>query len=167
MGRFYAPGSSRRARRRGGGIRELRAQIELTRREVPQLSHLSDHMGFGALGPQVVALVGRLAREYRLDIDPEALGVRFVGWDGKPATSAEKVASFVRVLDRLTPGTWLFVDHPALDTPEMRATGHVGYEGVAVDRQGVSDAWTSPAAAAAVRRRGVELIGYRDLALKR
>jgi predicted glycoside hydrolase/deacetylase ChbG (UPF0249 family) len=146
--------------------RELRAQIELTRREVPHLSHLSDHMGFQALGPEVVALVKRLALEYRLDVDPEPLGVKWVGWDGKPATPAEKVESFARVLGKLEPGTWLFVDHPALDTPEMRATGHVGYEGVAIDRQGVTDAWTSPAANLIVTRRGIELIGYRDLVRK-
>ena len=143
--------------------RELRAQIELTKREVPQLSHLSDHMGFQALGPEVAALVKRLAVEYGLDIDPEALGVQWVGWNGKPETSAQKVESFVRVLEGLSPGTWLFVDHPALDTPEMRATGHVGYETVAVDRQGVTDAWTSPAVRAVVTRRSIELIGYKDL----
>ena len=45
----------------------------------------------------------------------------------------------------------------------MRAIGHVGYENVAVDRQGVTDAWTSAAVKAAVARRGIELIGYRDL----
>ena len=146
--------------------RELRAQIELTRREVPHLSHLSDHMGFQALGPEVAALVKQLATEYRLDIDPEALGARWVGWDGKPVTPAEKVASFARVLEALSPGTWLFVDHPALDTAEIRATGHVGYEQVAVDRQGVTDAWTSPTARDIVARRGIELIGYRDLARK-
>jgi hypothetical protein len=146
--------------------RELRAQVELAKREVPQLSHLSDHMGFQALGPEVAALVKRLAAEYRLDIDPEALGARWVAWSGKPVTSAEKVASFTRVLEALSPGSWLFVDHPALDTPEMRATGHVGYEQVAVDRQGVTDAWTSPAVKEIVKRRGIELIGYRDLARK-
>ena len=70
--------------------RELRAQIELTKREVPQLSHLCDHMGFQALGPEVVALVKRLAGEYRLDIDPEASGVKWVGWDGKPETPARE-----------------------------------------------------------------------------
>ncbi len=144
--------------------RELRAQIELARREVPQLSHLSDHMGFEALGPEVVALFKRLAAEYRLDVQPETLGVQFVGWPGKPATSAEKVAAFTRVLEGLGPGTWLFVDHPALDTPEMRAVLHVGYEMVAVDRQGVTDAWTSPAVKEIVQRRGIQLIGYRDLA---
>jgi hypothetical protein len=58
------------------------------------------------------------------------------------------------------------VDHPALDTPEMRAVGHVGYENVAADRQGVTDAWTSPAAMEVVRRRGIELVGYRDLVRK-
>lgn len=146
--------------------RELRAQIELTLREIPHLSHISDHMGFQALGPEVAALVKRLAAEYRLGVDPEALGVKWAGWDGKPATSAEKIASFARVLEALSPGTWLFVDHPALDTPEMRATGHVGYEQVAVDRQGVTDAWTSPGAREIVARRGIELIGYRDLARK-
>jgi chitin disaccharide deacetylase len=146
--------------------RELRAQIELTRREVPQLSHLSDHMGFESLGPEVGALVKRLAVEYGLDIDPQANGAKWVGWDGKPETSAQKVESFVRVLDRLGPGTWVFVDHPALDTPEMRAVGHVGYETVAVDRQGVTDAWTSGAAKDAVRRRGIELVSYKDLVRK-
>jgi predicted glycoside hydrolase/deacetylase ChbG (UPF0249 family) len=143
--------------------RELRAQIELAKREVPHLSHLSDHMGFQALGAEVVALVKRLAGEYGLDIDPESLGVKWVGWDGKPEAPSQKVESFVRVLEGLGPGTWMFVDHPALDTPEMRAVHHVGYETVAVDRQGVTDAWTSAAARDVVRRRGIELIGYKDL----
>jgi predicted glycoside hydrolase/deacetylase ChbG (UPF0249 family) len=143
--------------------RELRAQIELAKREVPHVSHLSDHMGFGALGPEVVALVERIAAQYGLPARAGD-GVRHVGWDGNPRTSAEKVASFGRVLEALGPGTWIFVDHPALDTPEMRATGHVGYEDVAVDRQGVTDAWTSAQAKEIVKRRGIELIGYEDLA---
>jgi hypothetical protein len=146
--------------------RELRAQVELAKREVPQLSHLSDHMGFQALGTDVAALVRRLAAEYELDIDPGALGVRSIGWYGAPEAPADKVASFARLVEELGPGTWLFVDHPALDTPEMRATGHVGYEQVAVDRQGVTEAWTSPAVKEIVKRRGIELIGYRDLARK-
>jgi hypothetical protein len=59
----------------------------------------------------------------------------------------------------------MFVHHPALDTPEMRAVGHVGYDNVAVDRQGVTDAWTSPAAKGIVDRRGIELMGYKDLVI--
>jgi predicted glycoside hydrolase/deacetylase ChbG (UPF0249 family) len=143
--------------------RELRAQIALTKREVPQLSHLSDHMGFGSLGPEVKSQVARLAVEADLAIDPEAFGARNAGWDGKPVSPAEKVESFVRFIDRLSPGTWLFVDHPALDGDEMRAVHHVGYEAVAVDREGVTEAWTSPRVVDAVKRRGIELIGYKDL----
>lgn len=143
--------------------RELRAQIELARREVPQLSHLSDHMGFQSLGPEVAALVMRLAVEHGLDIDAEALGARPVGWYGRPESPADRVASFTRLVEGLGPGTWVFVDHPALDTPEMRATGHAGYEQVAVERQGVTDAWTSPEVKEIVNSRGIELVGYRDL----
>jgi predicted glycoside hydrolase/deacetylase ChbG (UPF0249 family) len=143
--------------------RELRAQIDLARRRLPRLSHLSEHMGFTSLGPEVAALVKRLAGEYALDIDPEAYGVKHLRWGGPAETSAEKIERFALALDGLVPGTWLFVDHPALDTPEMRAIHHLGNETVAVDRQGVTDAWTSPQARDAVRRRRIELISYRDL----
>jgi predicted glycoside hydrolase/deacetylase ChbG (UPF0249 family) len=142
---------------------ELRAQIELTRREVPQLSHLSGHMGFASIGEEVGALVKRLAVEYGLDIDTGALGVKRLGWQGPRTTPAEKVETFARMMEELGPGTWLHVDHPAYEDPEMRQVRHVGYEDVAVDRQGVVEAWTSPKVREIVERRGIELIGYRDL----
>ena len=59
---------------------------------------------------------------------------------------------------------YMFVDHPGLDTPEMRAIHHVGYENVASDRQGVTDTWTSPRVRDAIKAKGIQLIGYRDLA---
>jgi len=146
---------------------ELRAQIALARREIPQLSHLSTHMGFGGLAPEVESLVGRLAGESGLLIDLDALGVKRTEWSGPHATPEEKVTSFVRMLEGLSPGTWLFVDHPALDSEEMRAVHHVGYEDVAVDREGVVEAWTSPLVKEAVRRRGIVLVSYRDAAAGR
>jgi hypothetical protein len=57
----------------------------------------------------------------------------------------------------------LFVDHPGLDSPELRAIHHVGYEDVAVDRQGVTDLWTNEKVKAAIRKSGVQLISYNDL----
>jgi len=143
--------------------RELRAQIELTRRAVPHLSHLSGHMGFAAIGEEVGGLVKRLATEYGLDIDPQEHDVQWLRWDGPKETPAEKVETFARMLESLEPGTWVFVDHPAYDGPEMRAVHHVGYEDVAVDRQGVVEAWTSAKVKEIVARRGIELMGYRDL----
>jgi predicted glycoside hydrolase/deacetylase ChbG (UPF0249 family) len=145
---------------------ELRAQIELTRREVPHLSHLTGHMGFASLGEEVAALLERLAVEFDLDIDPREHGVQPLRWEEPRETPEQKVATFARMLENLGPGTWLFVDHPALDVPEMRAIHHVGYEDVAVDRQGVVEAWTSPKVKEIVARRGIQLIGYRDLAGK-
>jgi hypothetical protein len=56
-----------------------------------------------------------------------------------------------------------FDEHPGVDTPEMRAIGHPGYENVAEDRDGVTKALTSPKVKAAVQRRGIRLISYGDV----
>ena len=57
----------------------------------------------------------------------------------------------------------MFVNHPALDTPEVRANTHIGYESVTIDRQGVTDVWTDPEVKALVRELGIELISYADI----
>lgn len=143
---------------------EFRAQIELAKRHVPRLSHVSGHMGCTALNGEVRALVRRLTREYGLDIEPSDLGVRSVGYGAPARTREEKLTAFLRMLDTLQPGqSYLFVDHPGLDTPELQGIHHVGYEDVAADRQGVTDTWTHPEVKAAIRKRGIQLIGYRDL----
>ena len=68
------------------------------------------------------------------------------------------------MLDSLEPGgTYLFVDHPALDGPEMRAIYHIGYMNVAADRQGVTDVWTNPLVMEAIRKKNIQLISYADL----
>ncbi|MGV3724499.1 MAG: polysaccharide deacetylase family protein [Actinomycetota bacterium] len=144
--------------------KEFRAQIELVKRKIPRVSHVSGHMGCSGLNDEVRALTQRLTREYGLDINPGEYGVINVSYLGPKATSAEKVESFIKMLESLQAGkTYLFVDHPGLDTPELRAIHHIGYENVAVDRQGVTDAWTSPRVKAAIKAKGIQLIGYRDL----
>src|SRR5262249_37645929 len=137
---------------------------ELAKKRIPRVSHVSGHMGCSGLSPEVRALVKRLAREYGLDIAPEELGVKSVSYAGSRATSEEKIASFMKAVERLEPGqTYLFVDHPGLGSPELRAIHHVGYENVAADRQGVTDAWTDPRVRKLIKARGIQLIGYRDL----
>jgi hypothetical protein len=59
--------------------------------------------------------------------------------------------------------TYLFVDHPGLDTPELRAIHHIGYEQVAADRQGVTDVWTDPRVRELIKGKGIQLISYKDL----
>lgn len=144
--------------------RELRAQIELGLKKISRISHVSAHMGFTGLDPRVQELVRKLAREYKIDIDPREHGVKSVSYLGPRRTSAEKLESFLKMLETLERGnTYLFVDHPGIDTAELRAIHHIGYEHVAEDRQGVTDTLTHPRVREAIHARGIQLIGYRDL----
>lgn len=149
--------------------REFRAQIELAVRNIPQISHITGHMGATGFDPQIVALVKRLADEYNLPtVDwagaAEQYNFTRVGYDGAKATSAEKEASFIRMLEKLEPGkSYMFLDHPAFNNDEMQTVGHVGYEDVAVDRQGVTDVFTSSKVKQVIEDKGIELISYNDL----
>jgi predicted glycoside hydrolase/deacetylase ChbG (UPF0249 family)/lysophospholipase L1-like esterase len=144
--------------------KEFRAQIELAKKRIPRVSHVSGHMGCDSIGPEVKALATRLAKEYGLDIEPREQGVSYVGYAGRHATSSEKNESFLKMLESLKPGkTYLFVDHPGLDTPELRAIHHIGYEHVADDRQGVTDTWTDPHVRELIKDKGIQLISYKDL----
>ncbi len=49
--------------------KELRAQIELAKKMIPQVSHLSSHMNTPTATPQLNALVQKLAKEYKLPIE--------------------------------------------------------------------------------------------------
>ena len=149
--------------------REARAQIELALRNIPWISHVSGHMGATGFAPEVVALMKRLAEEYNLPmIDRvgamEEYDFSYRGYDGPSRTPAEKEASFLRMLDKLESGErYMFIDHPALDNDEMRTVGHIGYEHVAADRQGVTDLLTSDRVKQALREKGIKLISYNDL----
>jgi len=147
--------------------KEFRAQIELALRKIPRISHISAHMGCTHVSDQVASMTRSLAKEYGIDIDLADHGVLPARYDGPKETSEEKIESFIRMLGKLEKGkTYLFVDHPGLDTPELRAIHHIGYEDVARDRQGVTDTWTNEKVKAAIRQYGVQLISYKDLKSK-
>ena len=55
------------------------------------------------------------------------------------------------------------MDHPGLETAEMSAIGHVGYEHVAEDRDAVTQVFTSERVKKAIDRLGIKLISYADL----
>jgi predicted glycoside hydrolase/deacetylase ChbG (UPF0249 family) len=144
--------------------KEFRAQIELALKKLPDITHVSSHMGCTGLNDSSKAMVKRLAKEYHLDIDPELSGVKYASYKGAHKTSAEKIKNFIAMLDDLKAGeTYLFVDHPGLDSPELRAISHIGYEDVAADRQGVTDLFTSKIVKDAIRKKGIKLISYADL----
>lgn len=143
--------------------RELRAQIELALKHVPRISHLSDHMGFTSLDPKIKQLVETLAREYGLAVQIYEDSIqRFPGWEGA-RTLQQRIDYFAWNLERLEPGTYIFVDHPARDDSEMRAVFHKGYENVAEDREWVTQVFTNIRILETVKKRNIRLISYQDL----
>lgn len=142
--------------------KELRAQIELARKMIPQVSHLSSHMGTPTCTPELRALVQKLADEYKLPI--ETPGAQYVPWlaDSK-ATAKQREAALVKALEGIGPGTWIIIEHPGLDTPEMQAMGHKGYWEVASHRDGVTRSFTSPKVKEVIKSRNIQLVSYHDM----
>lgn len=144
--------------------KEFRAQIELAMKKIPRITHISGHMGCTNMNDSVKAITMRLAQEYKLTFDLGAFNVKGVGYDGPHKTTEEKKQSFIKMLNKLQPGnTYLFVEHPGLNTPELQAIHHIGYENVAADRQGVTDIWTDRDIIALIKQKGIQLISYKDL----
>jgi chitin disaccharide deacetylase len=143
--------------------RELRAQLDLARRHMPQITYTWYHMGFTSVAPEVRDLAARLTKEYGL-VQPMDLGIQFVGRvyesQDSGAVKADKLAA---KLETLGPGLWLHIDHAATDDPEIQAFGHKGYEWVAADRSANVEAWTSPKVRDVITRRGIRLTNYREL----
>jgi predicted glycoside hydrolase/deacetylase ChbG (UPF0249 family) len=146
--------------------KEYRAQIDLIRRHIPWVSHMTNHMGYLRDDAVFSEIVERLSAEYNLAVDLSAHGFerfRGFGGDSQALSAAEKIETLRHNLATLQPGRWLFVDHPAYDRPEMRAIHHPGYENVAADRQGVVDAWTDHLVLEIVADRGIQLVSYGDV----
>ena len=141
---------------------ELRAQIELAIKHIPQVSHISTHMGFSSMDAEIEKLVNDLAREYDIYVDlGEHNFKRMPGWK-KSQTLDEKIETFAENIRNLEPGNYLFVEHPAYDEPEMRATTHKGNSDVAISRDHVTRIFTSDKVQKAIREKGVKLVTYQD-----
>ncbi|NDV70248.1 ChbG/HpnK family deacetylase [Dysgonomonas sp. 25] len=148
---------------------EFRAQIELVLKNIPQASHLTGHMGAIRFDQDVLAMVHRLAEEYNLTfVEGDDLKAKYsvqsVWYDGPSKTSQEKEASFINMLSKLEKGkSYIFLDHPAINNAEIETIGHIGYEWVAEDRQGVTDFMTSERVKQAVADNNITLINYNEL----
>ena len=149
--------------------KEFRAQIELALKNIPQVTHISGHMMSTAFNPQVMEVVQKLSEEYNLpSIDRgeafKQYNFSYTGYDGPRATTEEKIASFIKALEKMEKGKrYIFIDHPAYNDSEMQTVMHVGYENVAVDRQGVTDLLKSEEVLKVIQERGIKLIDINTL----
>ena len=153
---------------------EMRAQIEMAKKYVPNLTHLTSHMAWCIVDEKIDAIARRLCKEYGLFYMDAAKS--FMGQGGLPTKSlsfgmglpvGERVDKFIEALSKMEKGSYyVTIDHPAVTSPEMEATFHIGYENVAEDRQGVVDLWTSPKVLDYIKQHGIELISFGE-AVKR
>jgi predicted glycoside hydrolase/deacetylase ChbG (UPF0249 family) len=143
---------------------ELRKQIELAKREIPNVTHISSHMGAPDVKPELKNLVKKLAQEYNLIYETQNLQcVPDFGWD-KATSKDEKERVFVGMLKSLQPGiTYLFVEHPANKSEEMKAVGNKNMKTVARDRHWVTEVFTSDLVLKTVKEKNIELINYTDV----
>jgi hypothetical protein len=122
--------------------KELRAQIELAIKHIPQVSHISDHMNVASCRPDLKEIVDRLSLEYNLPQEPSGLTGSFELWSVPPENKEDALADSISVL---APGLWECICHPALNNEEAQ-----GIEGTVNDadirmadhRQAVTDAVT-------------------------
>jgi len=143
---------------------EMRAQIEMALKYIPQVSHLSCHMGCSGWNDEVASLHQKLAEEYELDIRTGDYGVERLPLGPKANSSEERINDFIKALEKLETGkTYIYVEHPALESMEMSAVGHKGYENVNEDRQMVTELFTSEKLKKAIEKKGIRVISYADL----
>lgn len=144
--------------------KEIRAQIELAKRKIPHVTHVSAHMAWTMASHELEALAKKIAKEYQLNYETEGLDIQGTGYAGPTNSSEEKIRSFINMLDKFKPGnSYLFVDHPGLNNDEMKAVYHIGYENVSVDRQGVTDLFTNPSVKEALKKKGILVYSYKEM----
>jgi predicted glycoside hydrolase/deacetylase ChbG (UPF0249 family) len=146
---------------------ELRKQIELAMREIPNVTHLSSHMGAPDCKPELKDLVKKLAKDYKLIYETENMEyVPEFGWD-KATSKEEKEKVFIGMLKSLKPGkTYLFVEHPANKSEEMKAVGNKTMLTVARDRHWVTEVFTGELVMKTIKDRGIELIDYTKVGIR-
>jgi len=142
---------------------ELRAQIELALKHLPQCSHATPHMAFHSISPQVSRLTHRLIKEYNVNANIRMLPMNMIYLFGDANTLGEMIASAVNVLENLKPGTWEVYEHPGMLIEGEEPHWHIGAENDAQYRDLVTKALTSKELKKAIKRRNIKLIRYRDL----
>lgn len=146
--------------------RELRAQVSLGLSMFRNVSHVSCHMvrHFKDFDPRLGDVISDLCRDFGLVDDAFGHGLpRIEGYPKFPRDTARRIDAFIEHLAQLESGTYIFIDHPAVASPELSAMGHVGYDDVADDRVTCLETLTHPRLRNAIDDLGIDLISYPDL----
>ncbi|MBN1789734.1 MAG: polysaccharide deacetylase family protein [Bacteroidales bacterium] len=143
--------------------KEFRAQIEMAKKHIPHVSHLNCHMGCEGCAPEIATLLEKLAVEYDLDINIDEMGYKYIPfWNRNDTTAEQRIKATIATLGKLQPGRYWFIDHPGMNTPEMQAIWHKGYENVAADRDAVTRVFTSREVKDCIKSHNIKLVSYKS-----
>lgn len=144
--------------------KELKAQIEMARKHIPWLSHISSHMGFDDSHPQLKKIVQKLSEEYKLPITKKPEVLDFPGSSSMRSNKpGERETAFIMQLSKLEKGkTYLLVTHPCYNTPEMQTVSASSYENVGKDRQADLGMLTGKKVKGALKKYNIELISVQE-----
>jgi hypothetical protein len=143
---------------------EFRAQIDLALKKGVKLQYLDLHY---AANDDVKKIIRKLSKEYGLPISG-TLGEKYAISVYKTPVEG-KLASALKRIDQLTPGLWLWVAHPGIESPEQNALFHSSPEdrftggGVGKHRAAETAVLTSREVKDAIARKKIRLMTYRDL----
>ena len=144
--------------------KELRAQIQIAKKNIPQLSHISTHMGFDDSHPELKKIVQRLSAEFQLPITQKPAVENFPNSEKmRSDRPADREKAFIEGLAKLEKGkTYLLVTHPCFNTPEMQTVFTPTYKNVSSDRAADLFILTSKKVRSALRKNGIEIISVKD-----
>jgi predicted glycoside hydrolase/deacetylase ChbG (UPF0249 family) len=150
--------------------KELRAQINLALKKGIRVQYLDTHYMGPSSYPGLEGVIRKLTKEYDLP---------FSGWMGEKRLRGiyttgvkEKKIAALKMLEELTPGLWLWVCHPGIDSPEHEFLIHTDPKdvftggGVAKHRAEETNVLTSPEIKTAILEKGIKLTNYKDLWLE-
>lgn len=145
--------------------KELRAQIELALAKGLKISYVDYHMGAAMNTREFQEKVELLAGEFNLGIS------RYYGeqdlsslYRVEPADKVDFAVKTIEAIDK--PGRYMFVIHPGTDDPEMKAMtdrNATGLPNMSEHRAAEAALLCDPRFAEAVKKKGMKLVGYRDL----
>jgi hypothetical protein len=143
---------------------EFRAQIDLALKKGVKLQYVDLHYD---ANDDVKRITRKLSKEYGLPISG-TLGEKYAISVYKTPVD-QKLEAALKLIDRLTPGLWLWVAHPGIESPEQNALVHASPEdrftdgGVGRHRAAETNVLTSKAVKDAIAKKKIRLTTYRDL----
>ncbi|HPS54793.1 MAG TPA: ChbG/HpnK family deacetylase [Sedimentisphaerales bacterium] len=160
---------------------EFRAQIELTLKMGVPVYYIDTH--YISLSkdngrfPGLFELVQKVAADYDVPVSALYDEKRVSSLVGRPGVSyiddlpiSERKKALFDMLDKLTPGIWLWASHPGIKSPEQDALVHTSLAdrvtdgfGIGAHRAAATELLTDPEVKAKIKEKKIKLTNYREL----